>query len=57
MARVIVDGEDLVVRLRPGEKLVAIRGDVAVEPKPWSALRGIRVAPSRRIRATGGVSG
>lgn len=52
MARMIVDGPDLVVRLSPLGKLGAFRGDVrvplrtvrsvCVELHPWSALRGIR---------------
>jgi hypothetical protein len=52
MANLMVDGADVVVRLSGLEKLAAFRGDVrvpvasvsavAVEPSPWSALRGIR---------------
>jgi hypothetical protein len=53
MAKLIVDGPDLVVQLSSMEKLGALRGDVRVplstvqsaevEPHPWGALRGIRV--------------
>jgi len=53
MAKLIVDGPDLVVRLSSLEKLGAMHGDVRVplstvqsaevEPHPWGALRGIRV--------------
>ena len=52
MARLIVDGPDLVVGLSWLEKLGAFRGNVRVplsavrgavaDPEPWSALRGIR---------------
>ena len=52
MARLIIDGPDLVVGLSWLEKLGAFRGDVRVplsavraaeaDPEPWSALRGIR---------------
>jgi hypothetical protein len=52
MASVIVEGADVVVHLSGLEKLAAFRGDVrlpvaavrevAVEPHPWGALRGIR---------------
>lgn len=52
MARLIVDGPDLVVHLSWLEKLGAFRGDVhvplsavrsaEVDPRPWSSLRGIR---------------
>jgi hypothetical protein len=58
MAKLVVDGPDLVVRLSPLEKLGAFRGDVRVplrtvrsvyvEPDPYSALRGIR-APGTGI--------
>ena len=58
MARLIVDGPDLVVGLSWLEKLGAFRGNVrvplhavrsaAAEPDPWSALRGIR-APGTGI--------
>ena len=54
MAKLIVDGPDLVVRLSWLEKLGAVHKDVRVplravrsavaEPHPWQALRGIRVA-------------
>ena len=52
MATLEVNGNDLVVRLRPLEKLGAIHGDVRVPLKtvtavrmttePWSELRGVR---------------
>jgi hypothetical protein len=58
MARLKVDGPDLVVGLSWLEKLGALRGNVRVpltavrtavmEPEPWSALRGIR-APGTGI--------
>ena len=58
MARLLVEGTDLVVRLSPLERLAALRDDVRVplssvrsvdvEPNPWSALRGIR-APGTGI--------
>lgn len=58
MAKLVVEGPDLVVRLSPLEKLGAFRGDVRVplrtvrsvyvEPEPYSALRGIR-APGTGI--------
>lgn len=54
MAKLIVDGPDLVVRLSPLEKLGAFHRDVRVplravrsaqaEPHPWQAVRGVRVA-------------
>ena len=54
MAKVIVDGPDLVVRLSPLEKLGAFHRDVRVplravlsaqaEPHPWQAVRGIKAA-------------
>jgi hypothetical protein len=54
MARLIVDGPDLVVGLSWLEKLGAAHGDVRVplrtvrsaeaEPHPWSALRGLKLA-------------
>jgi hypothetical protein len=54
MAKLIVDGPDLVVRLSPLEKLGAFHRDVRVplravrsaqaEPHPWQAVRGIRLA-------------
>jgi hypothetical protein len=52
MASLIVEGGDLVVRLSGWERAAAFRGDVrvplaavrsvAVQPQPWSALRGMR---------------
>ncbi len=52
MAELVVDGDFLAVRLSGWERAAAFHGDVAVplaavreiavEPKPWSALRGIR---------------
>ena len=52
MAELVIDGDELVVRLRGWERAAAFHGDVAVplstvrevsvEPKPWAALRGIR---------------
>jgi hypothetical protein len=58
MARLIVEGPDLVVGLSSLEKLGALRGDVHVplstvrsaeiEQDPWAALRGIR-APGTGI--------
>ena len=54
MARLIVDGPDLVVGLSWLEKLGAVHGNVRVplravrsavaEPNPWDALRGIKLA-------------
>jgi hypothetical protein len=54
MAKLIVEGPDLVVQMSSLEKLGAVRGDVRVplstvqsaeiEPHPWSAVRGIRAA-------------
>jgi hypothetical protein len=54
MAKLIVDGPDLVVRLSPLEKLGAFHGDVRVplravrsaqpEPHPWDAVRGVKAA-------------
>ena len=54
MAKLIVDGPDLVVRLSSLEKLGALRGDVRVplstvqsaeiEPHPWTTVRGIKAA-------------
>ena len=54
MAKLIVDGPDLVVSLSPLEKLGAFHGDVRVplravlsvqaEPHPWEAVRGVRLA-------------
>ncbi len=58
MAKLVVDGPDLVVRLSWLEMLGAMRGNVRVpltavreaiaDPEPWSALRGIR-APGTGI--------
>lgn len=58
MASVRIEGADLVVSLRPIEKLGALRGDVRiplrsvrrvrVAPDPWRELRGIR-APGTGI--------
>jgi hypothetical protein len=58
MAKLIVDGPDLVVQLSSLEKLGAFRGDVRVplstvqsaevEARPWDVLRGIR-APGTGI--------
>lgn len=52
MAKLVLEGDDLVVRLSPLEKLGALRGDVRVplatvrtvraSDDPWSELRGIR---------------
>lgn len=52
MAELVVDGEELVVRLSGWERAAAIRSDVRVpvtavrsvtlEPDPWHSLRGIR---------------
>jgi hypothetical protein len=52
MPELIVDGDELVVRLSGWERAAAFYGDVRVplacvrelfvEPKPWAALRGIR---------------
>jgi hypothetical protein len=54
MAKLIVNGPDLVVRLSWLEKLGALHKDVrvplravrsaAVEPHPWQAVRGVRLA-------------
>jgi hypothetical protein len=53
VAKLIVEGPDLVVQMSSLEKLGALRGDVRVplstvqsaevEPRPWGALRGIRI--------------
>ena len=53
MADVITDGEDLVVRLTPSEKIWGFHGDIRVrlssvvsvasDPKPWLGLRGWRM--------------
>ena len=72
MASLTVDGDQLVVQLSAWERAAAFHGDVrvplaavrsvAVEPRPWDALRGIR-APGTGFpgviaygvrRATGG---
>jgi hypothetical protein len=52
MASLITEGNELVVRLSPWERMAAFRGDVRVavaavrsvevEPRPWEALRGMR---------------
>jgi hypothetical protein len=52
MATLTAEGDELVVGLSAWEKLAAMRGDVrvplaaaesiAVDPDPWSALRGVR---------------
>src|SRR5215831_17472230 len=54
MAKLIVDDENLVVRLTLGEKIGAFHGDIRVplssivsvapDPKPWLGLRGWRMA-------------
>ena len=54
MAELIVDDEDLVVHLTPGEKIWGFHGDIRVrlssivsvapDPKPWLGLRGWRMA-------------
>jgi hypothetical protein len=54
MARLFVDGPDLVVGLSWLEKLGAVHGNVRVplsavrsavaEPNPWDALRGVKLA-------------
>jgi hypothetical protein len=54
MAKLIVDGPDLVVVLSWLERLGAVHGDVRVplrdvrsaqaEPHPWQALRGLKLA-------------
>ncbi|MCT4351937.1 hypothetical protein M5362_02150 [Streptomyces sp. Je 1-79] len=53
MARVTVDGTDLVVRLSLRERLAARRGDVRV---PLTALREVRVEPDwwRALRGSRG---
>jgi hypothetical protein len=58
VARLTVEGDELVVGLSALEKLASLRGDlrlplrtvreVAVEPSPWPALRGMR-APGTGI--------
>ena len=54
MAELIVDDEDLLVRLTMGEKIWGFHGDIRVrlssivsvapDPKPWLGLRGWRMA-------------
>jgi hypothetical protein len=54
MAELIVDDEDLVVRLTLGEKILSFHGNIRVrrsavirvapDPKPWLGLRGWRMA-------------
>ena len=54
MAELIVDDEDLVVQLTPGEKIWGFHGDIRVplsaivsvapDPQPWLGLRGWRMA-------------
>lgn len=54
MAKLIVDGRDLVVHLTLGEKILAFHGNIRVrlaailsvapDPKPWLVLRGWRMA-------------
>jgi hypothetical protein len=54
VAELIVDDEELVVRLTTGEKVWGLHGDirvrlasivsVAADPKPWLGLRGWRMA-------------
>jgi len=54
MAELIVDDEDLVLRLTLGEKIWGFRGNIRVplssvvsvapDPKPWLGLRGWRMA-------------
>jgi hypothetical protein len=53
MAKLVVEGPDLVVQMSSLEKLGALRGDVRVplsnvqsaevEPNPWGILRGMRI--------------
>lgn len=59
MADIVIEGEDLVVKLSPLEKLAAFRGDVRVplnavsgvkpDRHPWISLRGIK-APGTGLR-------
>lgn len=52
MADLVIEGQDLVVKLSPLEKLAAFRGDVRVplhsviavkvDEHPWRSLRGVR---------------
>ena len=54
MAELIVNDEDLVVHLTPGEKIWGLHGDIRVplssvvsvapDPQPWRGLRGWRMA-------------
>ena len=54
MAKLVIDGPDLVVQLSSLEKLGAVHGDVRVplstvrsaeiEPHPWATLRGVKAA-------------
>jgi hypothetical protein len=54
MAELILDNQDLVVHLTPGEKVWGFHGDIRVrlasivsvapDPKPWLGLRGWRMA-------------
>lgn len=54
MAELIIDAEDLVLRLTLGEKVWGFHGDIRVglaaivcvapDPKPWPGLRGWRMA-------------
>jgi hypothetical protein len=56
MASVTVEGDQLVVRLTPTEKVLALHGNLRVplgavrsaevEPHPWRAMRGVRVGTS-----------
>ena len=66
MAEMIVDNENLVVRLTPGEKMWSFHGDISVrlssvvsvapDPRPWLGLRGWRMAgvsfPGRAVLGT-----
>jgi len=54
MAELIVDDQDLVVHLTPGEKIWGFHGDIRVrlsaivsvapDPRPWLGLRGWRMS-------------
>lgn len=56
MARLSVEGDDLVLSLSSPEKLLALHGDVRVplnaarslvlDPHAWSAMRGVRLGTS-----------
>lgn len=56
MAKLSVEGDDLVLSLSPPEKLLALHGNVrvplsavrslALEPRAWSAMRGVRLGTS-----------